>query len=111
MADAYKPLAQARALTTNPTSVYSINAGEEAIIKSIIVANTSIVTVKVRIFHSFAGSTYDESTAIAWDVAIKPGHVWSWEPTITMNDENGNLAYRVDVASGATITIYGAVKT
>jgi hypothetical protein len=111
MANTYKQLAQKRENSTNAVSVYSPNASEEVIIKSIIVANTSGADADVRIFHDDDGTTYDESTAIAWDVTIPTDSVWDREVTICMNNSSGNLAYRSSVSNALTISVHGVVKT
>jgi len=111
MANTYKLLGQARENSTNAVSVYSPDASQEVIIKSIIIANTSGAAATVRIFHDDDGTTYDESTAIAWDVAIPANSVWDRGMTLCMNNAAGNIAYRSSVANSLTISIYGVVKT
>jgi hypothetical protein len=111
MANTYQQLGQARENSTNAVSVYSPGASEEAIIKSIIVANTSGADATVRIFVDDDGTTYDESTAIAWDVTIPADSVWDFETTICMNDATGNLAYRSSVSNALTVTVNGVVKS
>ena len=111
MANSYQQLGQARENSTNAVSVYSPGASEEVIIKSVIVANTSGSAATVRIFHDDDGTTYDESTALAWDVNIPADSVWDREVTLCMNDSTGNLAYRSSVANALTITAYGVVVT
>lgn len=111
MANTYQLLGQARENSTNAVSVYSPGASEEVIIKTIIVANTSGANATVRIFHDDDGTTYDESTAIAWDVTIPANSTWDRGMTICMNNASGNLAYRSSVANALTITVYGCIKT
>ena len=113
MALTYKQLGQARAADLNAVSVYSPGASTEAILPpgSIIVANTSGAVAAVRLFLDDDGTTYDETTAIAWDVEILADSIWAFPGRITMNDATGNLAYRTSVASALTITISGLEKT
>ncbi len=103
-----KQLAQTRENSTNAVSVYSPGANITAIIRSIIVANTSGSTAKVRIFIDGNGTTYDESTAIAWDIVIPADNIYVDDGFHAMNDSNGNLAYRSDTANALTITVEGA---
>lgn len=111
MALLYRQFGQKRENSTNAVSVYSPAASTEAIISSIVVANTTASTVKVRMFLDINGTTYDESTAIAWDVDILGNRVWDREVTFCMNNSSGNLAYRSSVANALTITVSGLEKT
>jgi len=111
MANTYQQLGQARENSTNAVTVYSPGASEEVIVKQIIVVNTSAAAATVRIFHDDNGTTYDETTAIAWNVPIPAGSVWDRGITICLDDATGNLAYRSSVANALTITVYGVVIT
>ena len=107
MANTFKQLGQARENSTNAVSVYSPSTSTETIIKSILVANTSGANATVRMFLDDNGTTYDESTAIAWDVTIPANSVWDREVTLCMNVSTGNFAYRSSVANALTITLCG----
>ena len=111
MANTFKQLGQARENSTNAVSVYSPPASTETIVKSIIIANTSGADATVRMFVDDDGTTYDESTSVAWDVNIPAGSVWDREVTVTMNDSTGNFAYRSSVANALTITLNGVEQT
>lgn len=103
-----KQLAQKRENGTSAVSVYAPVASINARIDQIIVANTAATQIKVRIFLDANGSTFDESTAIAWDIPIDVGSVLVLPVSshITGNTR-GNFGYRTDTANGATITIDG----
>lgn len=101
----YKQIGQARENSTNAVSVYSPAASTQTIVRSIIVTNTSGADAKVRIFVDSNGTTYDESTAVAWDVIVRGDTSWDREVTFCMNDSSGNLAYRSSVANALTITV------
>lgn len=109
MALTYSQLAQARENSTNAVSVYSPSSGEtvQAFIK---IANTTAAAVAVRVFHDDNGTTYDESTAIVWDVEVDTGQILEIDK-IFMDDATGNLAYRSASANALTATVYGIVKT
>jgi len=104
----YKQLAQVRATDTNPTFLYSSGVGETVLIELVIV-NTTVDDVAVRIFHDNDGTTYDESTAIRWDFIIEAGLFLPIK--IKMDNSAGNLAYRTATANALTATVYGIVKT
>lgn len=105
----YKQLAQARENSTNAVSVYSPSAGEtvQVFVK---IANVTSATAAVRVFHDNDGTTYDESTALAWDVDIGAGEFLEIEK-VFMDNSSGNLAYRSETANALTCTVYGVVKS
>lgn len=111
MAIQEKQLAQARENSTNAVSVYSPGANETAIIKSIVICNTSGSTRTFRIFLDDDGVTYDETTALYWDVVIDRESTTQIDTYWCMNDQNGNLAYRSSAANALTITVFGAIRT
>jgi hypothetical protein len=108
MALNYSLLAQYRVPNTIPVSIYQSGTGEtvQLFIK---IANVSSAAATVRIFHSNAGSTYDETTAIAWDVKIQPGDFLEVDH-IFVDNPSGNIAYRSSVANALTATVYGVVR-
>lgn len=103
-------LAQARENSTNAVSVYSPDADTTVIVKSLVVTNTSAADATVRIFFDDDGSTYDESTALAWDVIVPADSVWDRLIRIPMNNSSGNIAYRSSVANALTVTAFGSRK-
>ena len=111
MAMQEKQLGQARENSTNAVSVYSPGASTTAIIKSITVCNQSGASATFRIFLDDDGTTYDQSTALYYDVAISADAVVQIDTYWPMNDANGNLAYRSSVANAITITVFGVEIT
>ncbi len=106
-----KQLGQARENSTNPVSVYSPGASTTTIIKTIILCNTSGAAATFRLFLDDDGTTYDESTALGWDVDLDGGSMVELDTFMPMNNANGNFAYRSSVANAITITIGGAEIT
>ncbi len=112
MADEYKQLAQSRASGTDPVSLYSPGTDETVQVYARF-ANVTDKLAKVRIFHDDAGTTYDEDTAIAWDIEIKPGQVLTLgrdDDAIFMNSQLGNFAYRSSIENSITATLYGIIS-
>ena len=109
MTIAYSQLAQARENSTNAVSIYSPGAGEtvQAFLK---IANNTAAVAAVRVFHDDDGTTYDETTALLWDIDIEPGQFLEIDK-VFMNNSAGNLAYRSSVANALTATVYGVVKS
>ena len=102
-----KQLGQARENSTNAVSVYSPPEKLEATIKSIRVCNTSGAAATVRMFIDHDGTTYDETTAIVWDMVVPIGGAITDTDIHYMNLAAGNLAYRSSVANALTITVEG----
>lgn len=104
----YTQLAQHRENSTNPASIYQVNTGETAqcFLK---LTNVSTDVIEVRVFHDQGGSTFDESTALAWDVYVCPGQFLEIDH-IFMNDSNGELAYSSSVANAINATLYGVIR-
>ena len=111
MAFQEKQLAQARENSTNAVSVYSPAASTTAIIKTIFLCETSGAAVTYRLFVDDDGSTYDQSTAIAYDVDLLANEMLEIQTFIAMDDSSGNFAYRSSVANAITITLFGAEIT
>ena len=111
MAFQEKQLAQARENSTNAVSVYSPAASTTAIIKMLTVCNQSGGSVTFRLFVDDDGTTYDETTAIYYDVSVPPGVPFERNVFIPMNNSSGNIAYRSSVANALTITLFGAEIT
>jgi hypothetical protein len=104
----YTQLAQHRENSTNPVSLYQCGTGETAqcFLK---IANVSDNVVEVRVFHDQTGSTYDETTAIVWNLLLCSGQLLEIDH-IFIDDSSGNLAYRTDTANAINATLYGIVR-
>lgn len=106
-----KQLAQARENSTNAVSVYSPGSLEEVDDIRIVLCNTSGAGATFRLFHDSDGTTYDESTALAWDENLGDGTPREINLGMKMNDSSGNIAYRSSVANAITCTVYGKIYT
>ena len=107
MAYQEKQLGQARDNDTDTHSVYSPAADTTAIVTTIILANTSDSSAKVRVFIDDDGTTYNQATAIAYDIIIARGSSEVIMGFFPMNNEDGNLAYQQGTANAITITVFG----
>jgi hypothetical protein len=104
----YSQLGQYRENSTNPVSIYSPDAGQTAQL-FLKIANVSGSPALVRLFHDENGTTYDQSTALIYDLKIMPGEILEVDH-IFINDSTGNVAYRSSVANALTATVYGVVR-
>lgn len=105
----YSQLSQSRENSTSAVSIYSPNAGQtvQAFVK---ITNVDTVNVECRVFHDNDGTTYDQTTALVYDMRIQPGQILEIDH-ILMDNENGNLAYRSSVANALVATVYGIIKS
>lgn len=101
-------LAQSRPANTTATSVYSPSASIHTEINRVVVCNTSAASQKYRIFLDNTGTTYDETTALFWDVPVPADSTVQIEAGWWMDNSAGNLAVRTDSADAFTFTVFGA---
>jgi len=101
-------LGQARG-TTSLVTAYNPGIGVRALIYTIIVANTSGASSDFQICVDDDGTTYDETTTIAWNVPCNDGAVvqFDYEHGIPMNLNGGNIAIMSAVSNAHTFTIIG----
>jgi len=111
MAFQEKQLGQRRDNDTSAHSVYSPGASTTAVIKTITLMNTTSTDATIRLFIDDDGTTYDQSTAILYDVIIDANSLLQLDGFYPMNDASGNLAYQQGTANAITITVFGAEIT
>ena len=103
-----RQLAQNRINSTTATSIYSPRTGVVGIITKIVLCNVSGGATDFYLYHDDDGTTYDESTALAWNVALATDIETSRDyPEGLGVAYGGNLAFKTDTANSVTITIYG----
>jgi len=103
-----RQLGQLRPANTTAASVYSPVAGQKTEIKSIFVCNQTGNTPTFQIFHDEDGTTYDETTALYFNVAMAANtttklddiHIW-------MHNSAGNIGVRTSANNELTFTVYG----
>lgn len=111
MAIQEKELGQSRPSDTTATSLYSPATGVTAVIRNIFVCETSGTNRTFRIFCDKDGTTYDQTTALYYDVAITANTTTQLTTYIVLNNSSGNLAVRTSSGSALTFTAYGAEIT
>lgn len=109
MAHTLKQLGQSRPSGTSAGSLYSPSSGEETVVHNIIVCNTSTSSAKYSIYIDDDGTTYDQSTALFYEVDLAAKASVAIEVKLCMNNSNGNLAVQTDTASALTFTANGEV--
>lgn len=112
MADNLKgvQIAQSRPSNTNAVSAISPTDGQIIQVTSVFICNTTGSNATCRIFHDEDGTTYDQSTALFYDVTLAANTSLHIDLADTwLRDSTGNLAVRVGTASAITFTFYGIV--
>jgi len=102
-------LGQSRPANTTAVSIYSPDGDEAAKIFEIIVCNTTTSDATYRIFHDEDGTTYNQTTALFYDVNLTANSTDILELNAWMNDSTGNLAVRTGTNSAITFTVNGEV--
>lgn len=105
----YSQLSQLRASTTTPELLYSSSEARDTIQIFVKICNTIAADVAVRVFHSPSGATYDETTAIVWDMILTPGDILELDH-IFVTGTSERIAYRTDTANALNATVYGVTR-
>tara|TARA_R110000851_G_scaffold113151_1_gene237665 strand:- start:255 stop:599 length:345 start_codon:yes stop_codon:yes gene_type:complete len=103
-----KIMGQARENSTSAVTVYTLPSRTTAIIKSIVVCNTSGSDTTFRVFIDDDGSTYDQSTALFYDVDLPADETLTFDSFTAMSTVNGTIGYSSGLANAVTVTIFGA---
>lgn len=106
-----RQLGQLRPTGTSAEVLFNPVDNKPYAINSITVCNTGAGQIKISIFHDVDGTTYDETTALVWELIVAVGGVYLYEPLggIADFDKAGNLAVQTDTANDATFTAYGEI--
>lgn len=103
-----KQLGQQRPATGgSAVSLYSPGASTTGIIKSLTVCNQSGASATYRIYVDDDGTTYDQTTALFYDVTIDANETHVLSVYWPMNDATGNLAVESDTNNALTFTAFG----
>lgn len=104
-----KQLGQLKPANTTAASVYSPAVTvTSAIIKTVMIVNVTNLTAAYSIFQDDNGTTYDESTALAWKVQLDGNSHVQLDGFYPMNNASGNLAVQTDSANYLCFTCWGA---
>ena len=106
-----KQLGQLRPANTTAASIYSPASGVNTDVKTLVVCNQTAGAADYRIFHDDDGTTYDETTALFYDVTLSANATDIIPLNIGMDDDSGNIAIRTDTNDALTFTLYGAEYT
>lgn len=100
-------LAQNRPSGTSAVSLYSPGQPQQPILKRIWITNVSASSAKYSLFFDNNGVTYDETTSIAFEVALLAGQTEYLDLEIPMSVSTGNLAVQTSIADALNFTLFG----
>ncbi len=104
-------LGQVRPPSSVAVTLYTLPALSRGIFKGLRVCNTTSGKVKYSIFAHKTGTTYDESTAIAFEVELD-GNDFEWDDTFkALGTAGGTIGVRSSVPNALTFTLFGAEVT
>lgn len=106
MAFTYKMLGQNRPSDTNAVDIYTVPAGTEAIISSIVICNVTNAAATFRVFQRVSAAAAGESNAIAFDQTVPANSTTTIEAKLTMQATNV-LTVRSGTSSALTFTVNG----
>jgi hypothetical protein len=95
MATNYRVLGQLAPLGTTATDLYTVPAGKQSVISTLIVCNRATTAASYRIAIRPAGSTLTNSQYIAYDVAVGGG-------------DSTNLTLGLSLEATDVITVYAS---
>jgi hypothetical protein len=106
--ESYEILTQQRINSVSATSIYSPAADEQVMLRELKVCNVSgLDGRKFTVYLDVDGSTYDETTAIYWEVELNKGETWEIGVNLPMYNPSGNIAVKSSVANALTYTLSG----
>ena len=108
---AEQQLAQVRPAGTVAVSAYSPPASTTAVIRSVVIVNTTASIATFQLFADNDGSTFDESTALIWAGPLDGGQTAIVNEFWALNNVLGNFGVRTDTANALTFTLWGAELT
>ena len=106
----YAVLGQLRPANTTAASLYSPAANIVGFITRIIVCNTPVGAGTYRLFIDNDGTTYDETTALAFDISLAANTTTIYdfgEMGLPMSDDSGNFAVRTGTNDALNFTAWG----
>ncbi len=105
-------LGQSRPGDTNNATLFTAQLGTE--ITRIVVCNTSASPATFRIHHDVAGTTFDQSNALRYDVSLAAGEfaeiIGESQGAGLQMDSSDSIGVRSSVADALTFTTYGVTE-
>lgn len=107
-------LAQVRPANTTAATAFTAATGLRTAITTVVICNTSGAACTARVFHDDDGSTYDQTTALLYDVPLAAGETILFESGVAADGftlmPTGTIGVRTSVASAITFSVYGVTQ-
>lgn len=103
-------LATARPADTAVATLYTPDAAViEATLRTLWVCNTSASAATFRVLYDPDGTTFDETTALVWDLSIPAGRYQplEWDGRVVILRPGGALGIRSGTGNALTFTLFG----
>jgi len=110
MATTYKILGQAEPADTNNADLYTVPADTEAIVSTLVVANTTGTDVTFRLFVREAGAAASTANAIAYDTTISATTQVAFTLGLTLSATD-IISVRADTGNSITFQAFGSELT
>ena len=110
MAFTYKTLGQNRPADTNPADIYTVPAGTQTIVSSVVICNVTNTAATFSVYQRVAASSAGESNAIAFNQTIPAYSTTTIEAKLTMVATN-ILTVQSGTSSAITFTVNGTEIT
>lgn len=107
MATTYKILGQSAPTDTNNATLYTVPSSTEAIVSTIVVANTTANAATFRIFVRDNGAAAAASNAIAYEASIAANSQIAFTLGLTLNAADV-ISVRTDTANALTFHAFGS---
>lgn len=103
-----RQLGQLRPANTTAAALVTPDDSRPYSVDFINICNVSTgTTAYVYIYHDEDGTTYDETTALIWNMTVHAGETLQIEAPIAGYKVAGRLAVKTSVANAITFTAYG----
>lgn len=102
-------LGQLRPANTTAASIYTLPVKQLTELSHIIVCNTTGTAESFRIFLDADGTTYDQTTALCYDVPIEVNQMVTIPIIASLVTAGGSLGVRTSTNNALTFTLMGEV--
>lgn len=108
MAFAEKKLGQSQIANGSRTTLYTVPASTTAIVKTIIMTNTTASDATISVWHVPNGGSYGDSNALVDTLTIPANDFTQISTYVVMDTAGDTLQAEAGTASAITISVYGA---
>lgn len=108
--EVFRLLSQQRPSGTTAVTAYTKPTKGMVTIVAVAICNTTAGAVNASLYVDIDGTTYDQTTAIAYSMVIPANDTVVIEFPITLDTTNGTVGIQTSSANALTFTIIGKLK-